>query len=121
MGRPSRERLEKSFRSVHPIHSGATGNHFLKYEFSVHIPHKARAYATANFSSVFVGTTMFRRSTIKRIAHLLSSEDGPTSVEYAFIVGAILAVCIASFGLISGKTKDSFNNSGREVGKALVP
>ncbi len=64
---------------------------------------------------------MFQRSLTKRIAHLFGNEDGPTSVEYAFIIGAILAVCIASFGLISGKTRQSFDNSGREVGKVLAP
>ena len=43
------------------------------------------------------------------VARFLSSEDGPTAVEYAVMLGLIVVVCILSISLLGQRTSDNFN------------
>ena len=49
----------------------------------------------------------------------LRSEDGPTSVEYAVMLAMLLAVFIASIGLIGQETNENFENSSDRIDTAF--
>lgn len=55
--------------------------------------------------------TLFKR--------LLVEEDGPTAVEYAVMLALIVGVCLASVGLLSAETGNSFNNSASQLSSVL--
>ncbi len=43
-----------------------------------------------------------------RVKRFLVSEDGPTSVEYAFLGAFIIAVCVAAIGNVGTSTNEYF-------------
>lgn len=45
------------------------------------------------------------------IKNFMVSEDGPTSVEYCFMVGFIVLVCIAAIGEVGGATGSLYQDS----------
>lgn len=45
----------------------------------------------------------------------LTSQDGPTAVEYAVSTALIVAVCLASISLLGGKTIPSFGLTGKAL------
>lgn len=51
---------------------------------------------------------------------LLIEEDGPTAVEYAVILGLLVAACIGSVNLLANTTADSFDDSATQISSALV-
>ncbi len=51
----------------------------------------------------------------------LASEDGPTAVEYAVMIGMIVAVCIASVNVLATGTADSFDQSASQLSTVLGP
>ena len=53
----------------------------------------------------------------KQISHFLSSEDGPTAVEYAVMLALIIVVCIATIRLIGTNANARFNDTAA----ALIP
>lgn len=44
---------------------------------------------------------------------LLREEDGPTAVEYAVMLGAIIVVCIGIVGVIGLQTKQMMDPNGQ--------
>ena len=48
-------------------------------------------------------------------AAFLRREDGPTSVEYAVMLGLILATIFASIGMVGGTTAGLFQNAEDEL------
>jgi pilus assembly protein Flp/PilA len=45
------------------------------------------------------------------IKRFLVSEDGPTSVEYCFMLGFIILICIAAIGDVGTSTSDLYKES----------
>lgn len=50
---------------------------------------------------------------------LLRDEDGPTAVEYAVLLAAIVAVCVSAVLGMSHATADSFDSSAGELASVL--
>jgi pilus assembly protein Flp/PilA len=48
------------------------------------------------------------KSLQRKIWHFLSSEDGPTAVEYAIMLALIIMVCVVSIGSVGQVTSDQF-------------
>lgn len=44
-----------------------------------------------------------------RLVSFLKSEDGPTAVEYAFMLALIIAVCAAAISALGSTTNDTFS------------
>ena len=49
------------------------------------------------------------------IKTFMKSEDGPTSVEYCFMMGFILLVCIAAIGELGQTTHGLYTKSANEL------
>jgi pilus assembly protein Flp/PilA len=49
------------------------------------------------------------------LAHFLTSEDGPTAVEYAIMLALIIIVCVASIALIGTRANLTFNTIGNAL------
>ena len=56
----------------------------------------------------------------KSIARFLRSEDGPTAVEYAFMLAMVLMVCIGAIQVISSWVQGSFEDSADEIGNYMT-
>jgi len=54
--------------------------------------------------------------TFKKIRQFLSSEDGPTAVEYAVMLALIIIVCLVSIQALGTNTKTTFTNIGNSLG-----
>lgn len=63
--------------------------------------------------------SMFNRRTRKAIVDFLREEDGPTAVEYAVMLGLILAVVIVSVQFMAAQTIQSFQDSGNAISGAF--
>lgn len=50
---------------------------------------------------------------------LLREEDGPTAVEYAVMLAAIIAVCVSAVLSMSNATADCFETSATELADVL--
>lgn len=50
---------------------------------------------------------------------LAIEEDGPTAVEYAVILGLLVAACIGSVNLLANNTAASFDDSATQINSAL--
>jgi pilus assembly protein Flp/PilA len=59
--------------------------------------------------------TMVMTSMIRRIASFLQREDGPTAVEYAFLLVLILVVALTAITLFGEATGECFQNSSDEI------
>ncbi len=46
--------------------------------------------------------------TLKHVTRFLTSEDGPTAVEYAVMLALILVACITAVTTLGGKVNDTF-------------
>ena len=53
------------------------------------------------------------------IYRLLTEEDGPTAVEYAVILGLLVAAVIGSVNLLAANTAASFDNSAAAIDSAF--
>lgn len=62
---------------------------------------------------------MNTRRTTAAIWEFLAEEDGPTAVEYAVMIGAILAVCIAAVVFMGTKNSESFEASSTAIASAV--
>ncbi len=60
-----------------------------------------------------------KHSIWKRIRQFLTSEDGPTAVEYAVILGMIVAVVIGSVNSMAHATANSFEASANSIAAAM--
>ena len=50
-----------------------------------------------------------------RVERFLSSEDGPTAVEYAVMLALIIVVCIAALTTLGSNANDTFTVVGNAV------
>lgn len=55
------------------------------------------------------------RVSLHRVGTFLKDEDGPTSVEYSFMIGFILLVCIAAIDAIGDTTNSLFQRTETEI------
>lgn len=49
-------------------------------------------------------------STLTKLQYFFTSEDGPTAVEYAVVVGLIIVVCVAGITAFGGALNTWFTN-----------
>ena len=52
----------------------------------------------------------------KKIRLFLTSEDGPTAVEYAVMLALIVIVCLAAINALGTNAKTTFTNIGNSIG-----
>lgn len=55
---------------------------------------------------------------LKRLWVFVQDEEGPTAVEYAVMLAFIIAICMASIGLVGQKSSSNFN--GPKISSALA-
>jgi pilus assembly protein Flp/PilA len=55
------------------------------------------------------------RDFAEKAKRFLLSEDGPTAVEYAIILGLIVLVCFASISIFGNRTSRSLSNSASSL------
>jgi pilus assembly protein Flp/PilA len=51
----------------------------------------------------------------KKIRQFLSSEDGPTAVEYAVMLALIVVVCLVAISSVGSNTSTTFTNVGTSL------
>jgi pilus assembly protein Flp/PilA len=54
----------------------------------------------------------------KKMQRFLTSEDGPTAVEYAVMLALIIIVCLAAISSIGSKANTTFTNVAASIGGA---
>jgi pilus assembly protein Flp/PilA len=52
------------------------------------------------------------REAIRSVHRFLASEDGPTAVEYAFMLALIIIVCLAAVRAVGTSTSQVFSQAG---------
>jgi len=55
------------------------------------------------------------RGLLAKVREFLAGEEGPTTVEYAVMLGLIIMVCIAAIMLIGNSTSDNFEAVSGEL------
>ncbi len=53
---------------------------------------------------------------VKKLRHLLVSEEGPTAVEYAVMLALIIIVCLIAIQTLGTNTKTTFTNMANSLG-----
>jgi pilus assembly protein Flp/PilA len=53
---------------------------------------------------------------ISRVRHFLTSEDGPTAVEYAVLVGLIVVAIVAVVGALATSISGTFSTVSSTLG-----
>lgn len=53
------------------------------------------------------------------VVDFLVDEEGATAIEYAVMLGAILAVCIAALTFLGTQNRDSFEDSANKISGAV--
>jgi pilus assembly protein Flp/PilA len=53
---------------------------------------------------------------IDRIRHFVSSEDGPTAVEYAVMLALIIVACVAVVGALGTSISGTFSSVSSTLG-----
>ncbi|MEM6330474.1 MAG: Flp family type IVb pilin [Planctomycetota bacterium] len=56
---------------------------------------------------------------MKAVWRFLSSEDGPTAVEYAVLLALIVLACVGAVNTMANATADSFDDSASHLNGAL--
>ena len=51
-----------------------------------------------------------------RIRRFLTSEDGPTAVEYAVMLALIIVVCITAITTLGSNANNTFSYVGTQIG-----
>ena len=51
----------------------------------------------------------------KRIQRFLTSDDGPTAVEYAVMLALIIIVCLVAISTLGTNAKTSFTNTANSL------
>lgn len=52
----------------------------------------------------------------KKMQRFLTSEDGPTAVEYAVMLAMIIVVCLVAIQSLGTNTKTTFTNISNSLG-----
>jgi pilus assembly protein Flp/PilA len=55
-----------------------------------------------------------------KLRRFLTSEDGPTAVEYAVMLALIIVVCLTAITAVGTQAAAQFNNIATQVGNAGV-
>jgi pilus assembly protein Flp/PilA len=55
-------------------------------------------------------------SIAQKVRNFLVSEDGPTAVEYAVMLGLIVIVCITAIASVGTRTSTSFTKAAKGLG-----
>jgi pilus assembly protein Flp/PilA len=55
----------------------------------------------------------------KKVARFLSSEDGPTSVEYAILLAIIVGAIVTSVGYVGTEVRETHEAIGASLNGAL--
>jgi len=71
-----------------------------------------RAPFKSGFNSQQGATTM---SAINKLKRFLTSEDGPTAVEYAVMLALIIIVCLVAIQALGTNTSTTFTNIGNSL------
>jgi pilus assembly protein Flp/PilA len=50
-----------------------------------------------------------------KIIRFLTSEEGPTAIEYAFMAAVVAAACVLAVDAIGSRLNSSFNNSANSI------
>ena len=53
---------------------------------------------------------------VQKVQRFLSSEDGPTAVEYAVMLALIVIVCLTSISAIGTNANKTFNDVATKIG-----
>ena len=69
--------------------------------------------STYDFTSLFV----FEVGEMQFLKNFLAEEDGPTAVEYAVMLAAILIVCLIGIAAVGTQTNALFENATTEMQK----
>ncbi len=56
------------------------------------------------------------KSLAKKMQRFLTSEDGPTAVEYAVMLALIIIVCLTAINSIGQNAKTTFSNVAASIG-----
>ena len=95
---PAHRRIERSHRLVHCIALGEAASGLSDSPFRC-------LYKEISMSGV-----------ISRVQRFLTSEDGPTAVEYAVMLALILVACIGIVGTLGTKVSSTFNAVSSGIG-----
>jgi pilus assembly protein Flp/PilA len=90
----------------------------------------ARHFATAVLFSLFArrtdrfpvraaGFNHSPRAAMNKILRFLRSEEGPTTVEYAVMLGMIVMAALSSITLLGQETSSSFSNTRDKISTAM--
>ena len=52
---------------------------------------------------------------VKKMQRFLTSEDGPTAVEYAVMLALIIIVCLASISALGSNTNATFTSVSNSI------
>jgi pilus assembly protein Flp/PilA len=58
------------------------------------------------------------KSLAKKMQRFLTSEDGPTAVEYAVMLALIIIVCLTAIGKVGTAANTTFTNVAGSIGGA---
>lgn len=53
---------------------------------------------------------------LNELKRFLTSEDGPTAVEYAVMLALIIVVCLVAISTLGTNTSTTFSNIGNSLG-----
>jgi pilus assembly protein Flp/PilA len=56
------------------------------------------------------------KSLTKKMQRFLTSEDGPTAVEYAVMLALIIIVCLTAISAVGTKASTTFTNVSNSIG-----
>jgi pilus assembly protein Flp/PilA len=56
------------------------------------------------------------RNMINSVRRFLTSEDGPTAVEYAVMLALIVIVCLTAISSVGTQTSTTFNTVAKSLG-----
>jgi len=78
-------------------------------------------YASIGFTSRQVSLAAHNKKGIlmmhiaRKMRHFLTSEDGPTAVEYAVMLALIIIVCLTAINAVGQNAKTTFNNVANSI------
>ncbi|OAI46365.1 hypothetical protein AYO44_02040 [Planctomycetaceae bacterium SCGC AG-212-F19] len=55
-----------------------------------------------------------------RLVEFVTSEDGPTAVEYAVMLALIIVVCLATIAVLGSNANKAFDTVGQSIGAATT-
>jgi pilus assembly protein Flp/PilA len=58
------------------------------------------------------------KNLVQKVKRFLTSEDGPTAVEYAVMLALIVIVCLGAIRAIGTNANTAFNNVATQIGSS---